>query len=121
MRVPVQQGVGQCRLMAMQLRHTLTQLIAGSAQALYHFALEVLVIDLMLDREGNLFVHEARKRSFNMRFEECEIALEARALPVTCVPPSKCFQQCARLLKRDRGQQIGRATLWEKEVRKGWI
>src|SRR3546814_9340719 len=70
MRVPVQQGVRQCLLMAMQLRHTLTQLIAGSAQALYHFALEVLVIDLMLDREGNLFVHEARKRSFDMRFEE---------------------------------------------------
>src|SRR3546814_9874062 len=63
MRVPVQQGVRQCLLMAMQLRHTLTQLIAGSAQALYHFALEVLVIDLMLDREGNLFVHEADRKS----------------------------------------------------------
>src|SRR3546814_9663948 len=97
MRVPVQQGARQCLLMALQLRHTLTQLIAGSAQALYHFALEVLVIDLMLDREGNLFVHEARKRSFDMRFEECEIALEARALPVTCVQPSRAEEHTSEL------------------------
>src|SRR3546814_1865173 len=72
----------------------------------------------MLDREGNLFVHEARKRSFDMRFEECEIAPEARALPVTCVQPSKRIQQCAQLIKRDRRQHVGKACALQCQIAK---
>src|SRR3546814_2997838 len=53
-----------------------------------------------------------------MRFEECEIAPEARALPVTCVQPSKRIQQCAQLIKRDRRQHVGKACALQCQIAK---